>query len=68
MSSKLNIDDIEGRFNVSSFSNIILELILILRFRFSDKVLLTELSVLDICFGNFDKLFSDNYISKPNAL
>ena len=29
---KLNIDDIEGRFNVSSFSNIILELILILRF------------------------------------
>jgi hypothetical protein len=32
MSSKLNIDDMEGRFNVSSFSNIILELILILRF------------------------------------
>ncbi len=51
-----------------SFSNIILELILILRFWFSDKVLLTELSVLDICLGNFDKLFSDNYISKPNAL
>ena len=41
---------------------------LILRFLFSDKVLLTELSVFDICLGNFDKLLFDNYISNPKAL
>ena len=68
MSSKLKIAEIEGKFNVSSFSKIILELILILRFLFSDKVLLTEFSVFDICLGNFDKLLFDNYISKPKAL